>query len=122
MYNQTLSHLDALQAQIAALKQQHPSSNSIPPAVNLEEQIQRAVRTELAKYIPEATPPVPLDPRAQLEKEINDLAASVLSPEDLKWLGDPVILKGVPLFLKSTRGKDAFTLLLSEYRGYVEGK
>jgi hypothetical protein len=122
MYNQSFSHLDALQAQISALKQQHPNLNAVPPPASLEDQIQRAVRAELAKYIPEASPPVPLDPRAQLEKEINDLAASVLSPEDLKWLGDPVILKGVPLFLKSTRGKDAFSLLLSEYRGYVEGK
>ena len=124
MYNnQSLGHLDALQAQILALKQQYPSINQVPQPVSLEEQIQQAVRTELAKYIPEASPPpTPLDPRAQLEKEINDLASSVLDPEDLKWLCDPVVLKGVPLFLKSTRGKEAFALMMNEYRGYVDGK
>ena len=51
-----------------------------------------------------------------LKKQINDLASSVLAPEDLKFLTDPEILKGVPLFLKSSRGKEAMSLLMGEYR------
>lgn len=132
MYTSAVTQLDDLQTKINVLKQQqlggynfqpnnlNPLSNNITP-----EQIQFMVQQEIAKYIPQAKlpePEVPLTEHQKMIKEINDLAASVLSAEDLSWLSDSTVLKGVPLFLKSVRGKEAFSLLLSEYRSYVEGK
>lgn len=126
MYNPQQS-FDMIQAQLNNLKnlQTNIPQYNQPTAQNFEEQIQKIVQKELSKYIPEVPVPVqetPLDPRQQLEKQINDLATAVLSPEDLKFLTDPEILKGVPLFLKSNRGKEAISLLMGEYKNYVEGK
>lgn len=127
MYNN--QQFDMIQAQLNNLKNlqsnvpQFNPTQPLPPSY--EEQIQKLIQKELSKYIPEVPAPVqdvPLDPRQQLEKQINDLASAVLAPEDLKFLTDPEILKGVPLFLKSNRGKEAISLLMGEYRNYVEGK
>lgn len=130
MYNQ--QQFDMIQTQLNNLKnlqtavpQYNVPQNTQQPIPNFEDQVQRIVQRELSKYIPDVPAPVqeiPLDPRQQLEKQINDLASSVLSPEDLKFLTDPEILKGVPLFLKSSRGKEAMSLLMGEYRNYVDGK
>lgn len=131
MYNQQ-QQFDMIQTQLNNLKnlqtavpQYNVPQNTQQPIPNFEDQVQRIVQRELSKYIPDVPAPVqeiPLDPRQQLEKQINDLASSVLAPEDLKFLTDPEILKGVPLFLKSSRGKEAMSLLMSEYRNYVDGK
>jgi hypothetical protein len=123
MIQAQLNNLKSLQSNIPQYNQPNNSPAPLPPTY--EEQIQRIVQKELSKYIPDVPAPVqevPLDPRQQLEKQINDLASSVLAPEDLKFLTDPEILKGVPLFLKSSRGKEAISLLMGEYRNYVEGK
>lgn len=131
MYNQQqfdmiqtqLNNLKNLQTAAPQYNQPYAPNTPLPPTY--EEQIQKIVQRELSKYIPDVPAPVqetPLDPRQQLEKQINDLASSVLAPEDLKFLTDPEILKGVPLFLKSSRGKEAMSLLMSEYRNYVDGK
>lgn len=130
MYNQ--QQFDMIQTQLNNLKnlqtavpQYNVPQNTQQPIPNFEDQVQRIVQRELSKYIPDVPAPVqeiPLDPRQQLEKQINDLASSVLAPEDLKFLTDPEILKGVPLFLKSSRGKEAMSLLMGEYRNYVDGK
>jgi len=130
MYNQ--QQFDLIQAQLNNLKslqssvpQFNPTQSNAPLPPSYEEQIQKLIQKELSKYIPEVPAPVQetqLDPRQQLEKQINDLASAVLAPEDLKFLTDPEILKGVPLFLKSNRGKEAISLLMGEYRNYVEGK
>jgi len=130
MYNQ--QQFDLIQAQLNNLKslqssvpQFNPTQSNAPLPPSYEEQIQKLIQKELSKYIPEVPAPVQetqLDPRQQLEKQINDLASVVLAPEDLKFLTDPEILKGVPLFLKSNRGKEAISLLMGEYRNYVEGK
>ena len=131
MYNNQQQQFDLIQTQLNNLKNLQssvPSYNpNIPAALppSYEEQIQKLIQKELSKYIPEVPAPVqdvPLDPRQQLEKQINDLASAVLAPEDLKFLTDPEILKGVPLFLKSNRGKEAISLLMGEYRNYVDGK
>jgi hypothetical protein len=129
MYNQ--QQFDLIQAQLNNLKslqssvpQFNPTQPNAPLPPSYEEQIQKLIQKELSKYIPEVPAPVqetPLDPRQQLEKQINDLASAVLAPDDLKFLTDPEILKGVPLFLKSNRGKEAISLLMGEYRNYVEG-
>ena len=130
MYNQ--QQFDMIQTQLNNLKnlqtavpQYNVPQYNQPTIPNFEDQVQRIVQKELSKYIPDVPAPVqetPLDPRQQLEKQINDLASSVLAPEDLKFLTDPEILKGVPLFLKSSRGKEAMSLLMGEYRNYVDGK
>ena len=130
MYTSAVTQLDDLQSKINALKQQQLGSYNFQPNNPLisnitPEQIQLMVQQEIAKYIPQAKlpePEVPLTDHEKMIKEINDLAASVLSTEDLNWLSDSTVLKGIPLFLKSARGKEAFSLLLSEYRSYVEGK
>jgi hypothetical protein len=131
MYNPN-QQFDLIQAQLNNLKslqssvpQFNPTQPNAPLPPSYEEQIQKLIQKELSKYIPEVPAPVPetpLDPRQQLEKQINDLASAVLAPDDLKFLTDPEILKGVPLFLKSNRGKEAISLLMGEYRNYVEGK
>jgi hypothetical protein len=119
-----LNNLKSLQSSVPQFNANQPYDNSqLPPSY--EEQIQKLIQKELSKYIPDVPAPVqevPLDPRQQLEKQINDLASAVLAPDDLKFLTDPEILKGVPLFLKSNRGKEAISLLMGEYRNYVEGK
>jgi hypothetical protein len=130
MYNQ--QQFDMIQTQLNNLKnlqtaapQYNVPQYNQPTIPNFEDQVQKIVQRELSKYIPDVPAPVqetPLDPRQQLEKQINDLASSVLAPEDLKFLTDPEILKGVPLFLKSSRGKEAMSLLMGEYRNYVDGK
>lgn len=123
MIQAQLNNLKSLQSNIPQYNQPNNPPAPLPPTY--EEQIQRIVQKELSKYIPDVPAPVqeiPLDPRQQLEKQINDLASSVLAPEDLKFLTDPEILKGVPLFLKSSRGKEAMSLLMGEYRNYVDGK
>ena len=131
MYNNQQQQFDLIQTQLNNLKNLQSSvpqyNPNIPAALppSYEDQIQKLIQKELSKYIPDVPPPVqeiPLDPRQQLEKQINDLASAVLDTEDLKFLTDPEILKGVPLFLKSNRGKEAISLLMGEYRNYVEGK
>lgn len=90
-----------------------------------EKTIQQMVHNEILKLFPAQQPePVkpPLTEYQQMMKEINDLASAVLTPEDLQFLNSPDMIKCVPVFLKSTRGKEAMALLMTEYRSYIEGK
>lgn len=121
----SMAQLDNLQNQIALLKQQQQLSPLPTQSLSIQEQIQQAVQQELAKYIPQAKPAepeVPLTPQQLMEKEINELANSVLTKEQVTWISDPVVFKGIPLFLKSKRGKEAISLLLEEYKTYVDGE
>jgi hypothetical protein len=54
------------------------------------------------------------------QDDINDLASAILSPEDLQFISNPEIIKGMPLFLKSSKGKEAMALIVSEFKKYVE--
>lgn len=65
--------------------------------------------------------PVPQQVQSQpsMIDQINSFASSILTPDQINWLSDPTILSGVPLFLKSEKGKQAVQLLLEEYQSYV---
>jgi hypothetical protein len=63
--------------------------------------------------------PVQQDLHTQLMTQINNFAASILTADQVKWLSDPTIMGGLPLFLKSEKGKQAVQLLFEEYASYV---
>jgi hypothetical protein len=134
MYNPPTLNLDSLQQQLDILKQhqsmplQPPYGNYPPqqPPVNYQEIIQKTVQDEIQKLLntqvkpQEQTPVAP--PMSELEKQINDFAASVLTPDQMKWLSDPVIASHIPIFFKSVKGKEAIAFLVDEYKTYVDGK
>jgi hypothetical protein len=128
-YN-TLPQLEAVQRELDRIKSyQFANQNAITNTVpNFQEMVQQAVQAEIKKLLPtqEALPqpsqdaqPDLNDPKAVLINEIDKFAQSVLQPDQVKWLSDPTILSGVPLFFKSEKGKQAVQLLFSEYQDYV---
>ncbi len=126
------NQIDTLQAQIDRIRglTQHQSAPlPITPTQynNDMEQIRNLVRQEMNSMFPQNIPAqeiqqTPLSPQEQLMKDINDLASSILSPDDLKFMNNPDMVKCVPVFLKTERGKQAVSLLMEEYRSYIEGK
>jgi hypothetical protein len=133
MYNNLYqSQIETLQAQIDRMKSIGPTINQpLNQSSNMsfnDEQIKNLVRQEISAMFPQVNQteqeikPVQLTPHEQMIKEINDLATAVLAPEDLTFLNSPDMIKCVPVFLKSTRGKEAVALLMNEYKSYIEGK
>jgi hypothetical protein len=140
-YN-TLPQLEAVQLELDKIKSyqlanQNAIANTVP---NFQEMVQQAVQAEIKKLIPtqdavtqqqqmlqeiqsgqvvQPAQPGITDPKAALVNEIDKFAQSILQPEQVKWLSDPTILSGVPLFFKSEKGKQAIQLLFSEYQDYV---
>ena len=139
------TNLDALQQQLDILKQQQAASAALqqqpqffpnqqpaqPQNINYQEIIQKTVQDELAKLLttqipalnqPVPQPVAPTTPTSALEKQINDFAVTVLSPEQLSWISNPAVVSCAPMFFKTTKGKDALQLLVEEFKSYVEGK
>jgi hypothetical protein len=121
MYNQsTTDMLNHYQNLINQYNQPLPTN---VPQITTEQQIQQMVQKELSKYLPEVKvqePEKPLTENQRMIKDINDLASAILTPEDLQFISNPEIIKGMPLFLKSSKGREAMALLVSEFRKYVE--
>lgn len=140
-YN-TLPQLEAVQRELDRIKTyQFANQNAVANAVpNFQEMVQQAVQAEIKKLLPnqdavtqqqqqlqeiqsgqavQPAQPNLNDPKTVLINEIDKFAQSVLQPEQVKWLSDPTILSGVPLFFKSEKGKQAIQLLFSEYQDYV---
>jgi hypothetical protein len=124
-------NIDALQQQLDVLKQQQSNNHyniggGIPSSPNIQEMVQKSVQEELQKILNTQQPSTPVEqpkpPVSELEQKINEFAASVLNPEQLKWLSDPVIASHIPIFFKSTKGKEAMSFLVEEYKTYVDGK
>lgn len=141
------TNLDALQQQLDILKQQQAASAALqqspsnqffpnqqpaaPQNINYQEIIQKTVQEELSKLLttqipalnqPVPQPVAPATPTSALEKQINDFAVTVLSPEQLSWISNPAVVSCAPMFFKTTKGKDALQLLVEEFKSYVEGK
>lgn len=129
-------HIDFIQKEIDKFKQLYTTQQQ--PQYPLQDQIQQIVQQELAKYMPQKveqqfTQPQPLpqpieqkpivtDPIETLKAQVMDLLSAVLVPDDLQMLGNPELLRGIPLFLKSKKGRDAMALLFNEYRTYITGE
>lgn len=125
MYNPNIdSTIASIQSLLGNLKtvaqsQQTPLNPSFPN--NFQEMIDSAVAKSLnnianVQQSPEqAQQP---DPNS-LETKINQFAESLLTADQIKWLSDPTIISGLPLFLKSEKGKAAVGLIFSEYQDYV---
>lgn len=133
MYTNYLPQIEAVQRELDRIKsyQNQPATNPVQSVVpNFQEMVQQAVQAEINKLLPPkpVEQPVeqpaqqaaqPTDPRAIMIGEVNKFAQSVLEPEQIKWLSDPTIMGGLPLFFKSEKGKQAVQLLFTEYQDYV---
>lgn len=127
MYN---NQLDLLQNQLNLLKQQQMtqySVNNVPNSASIESMVQKAIQEEFAKLLPQPqitpqvqqqTTPVPMQ-TSTIEQEINKLAAEIVSPDQLQWLSKPEIFNGIPLFLKTKKGKEAVNMLIEEYKTHL---
>ena len=118
-YNQ---QIDTLQSQINRL--QNLNTTQHQPPLSQEEQIRNLIKQELNTLLPGQIqePLTPLSEHQQMLKQIDDLAQAVLTPDDIQFLNSPDMIKCFPVFLKSNKGKEAATLLIQEYRTFVEGK
>ena len=131
MYNPnidtTISSIQSLLNNLKTVAQptQPPTTNLQYPS-NFQDMIDSAVAKSLeslasshaqAQQDLPAIAPIP-DPNS-LETKINQFAEMLLTPDQIKWLSDPTIISGLPLFLKSEKGKAAVGLLFSEYQDYV---
>ena len=135
MYTNYLPQIEAVQRELDRIKTYQPPAptqtvQSVVP--NFQEMVQQAVQAEINKLLPSKPVEQPAveqptqpqvsqstDPRAMMIDEVNKFAQSVLEPEQIKWLSDPTIISGIPLFFKSEKGKQAVQLLFSEYQDYV---
>lgn len=125
MYNPNIdSTIASIQSLLGNLKTVAQSQQTAPnPSFpnNFQEMIDSAVAKSLnnianVQQSPEqAQQP---DPNS-LETKINQFAESLLTADQIKWLSDPTIISGLPLFLKSEKGKAAVGLIFSEYQDYV---
>jgi hypothetical protein len=127
MYNPnidtTIASIQSLLGNLKTAAQSPYAAPTSPFPNNFQEMIDSAVSKSLgniANVIPkpeQALTPQP-DPNS-LEAKINQFAEMLLTPDQIKWLSDPTIISGLPLFLKSEKGKAAVGLLFSEYQDYV---
>jgi hypothetical protein len=126
--------INNLENQLVILKQQLSQaspyqtpqvSQSLLPS-DLDSLIQKTIQDEIKKLIPvQPTPqvsepsPTPVTPATTMEQEINKLVAELLSPEQLTWISKPEIFNGIPLFLKTTKGREAISFLIDEYKTHL---
>ena len=127
MYNPNIdSTIASIQSLLGNLKTVAQSQQTAPiPSFpnNFQEMIDSAVAKSLnsianVQQSPEQAQKQLPDPNS-LETKINQFAESLLTADQIKWLSDPTIISGLPLFLKSEKGKAAVGLIFSEYQDYV---
>jgi hypothetical protein len=123
--------INNLENQLVILKQQlvqtspYQSQQSLLPT-DLDSLIQKTIQDEIKKLIPvqptqqvSESIPTPVTPATTMEQEINKLVAEILSPEQLTWISKPEIFNGIPLFLKTTKGREAISFLIDEYKTHL---
>jgi hypothetical protein len=131
MYNQLQPQLAALQQQLDILRTQttQPTNYNQTTEQSIQALVNKTVQAALQPYLPQTQQTVAesdkvahntqLTPHQQLLSTIGDFLTQILPPEQVKFLSDPVIVQGVPMFLKSTKGKEAVSMLVDEYQSYV---
>jgi hypothetical protein len=128
MYNpnidSTIASIQSLLGNLKTVAQSQQTSPASPFPNNFQEMIDSAVAKSLGNISnlqpqsdQQALANKP-DPNS-LEAKINQFAESLLTADQIKWLSDPTIISGLPLFLKSEKGKAAVGLIFSEYQDYV---
>lgn len=123
MYNPNIdATISSIQSLLNNLKTvaQPTTSPSLSYPSNIQDMIDSAVAKSLENIRKQEQPALAHmpDPNS-LESKINQFAETLLTPDQIKWLSDPTIISGLPLFLKSDKGKAAIGLLFSEYQDYV---
>lgn len=128
MYNPQ-AQLELYQKQLDTLRASYNQPLQTSPNININgitvNDIQQMVQQEISKYIPTVKPLEPEKPLSDYEKlmkNINDLASATLSDEHQKFLMNDEILRCVPVFLKSVKGKEALGLLMNEFQSYINGQ
>lgn len=127
MYNpnidSTIASIQSLLGNLKTVAQSQQPAPISPFPTNFQEMIDSAVAKSLGnianvQQAPEQAQTQTPDPNS-LETKINQFAESLLTADQIKWLSDPTIISGLPLFLKSEKGKAAVGLIFSEYQDYV---